>query len=126
MSANTYLPPTIVTPGALLITNITRSNPAVITIIDSVHNTYILGQLVHLTVPPSYGMYQADQLTGQILDIDEDDFTISIDTSDFDAFSMPSIGQQQPASLSPAGARNVQFDNFTNKVPFQSLNNRGN
>lgn len=124
--ANTYLPPVKVIPGALLITNITQANPCVITITDSDLNTYIVNQVVHLTVPSSYGMSQINQLSGQILAIDGTDFTVSIDTTLFDAFVTPSVYQSQPASLSPGGSRNLQYDNNTNQVAFQNLNNIGN
>jgi len=126
MSANTYLPPTPVIPGVLLITNITQTSPMIITIVDSVENTYIPGQLVYLTVPDDYGMFQANGLTGQILDINGLNFTVGINASQFDAFIYPPTGNVKPASLSPAGSRNLQFSNFTNQVPFQSLNNTGN
>lgn len=126
-NANTYLPPTPVTPGMLLITTITQTNPMVISITDSDENTYVVGQLIHLSVPSSYGMYQADQLTGQITAISGTDFTININASQFDAFVVPvGIRKSKPASLSPAGSRNLQFDNSTNSVPFQSSNNIGN
>jgi hypothetical protein len=126
MSANTFLPPTPVIPGFLVITNITQTYPMVITITDSDENTYIVGQLVHLSVPASYGMFQANQLTGEIVAINGTNFSVNINASQFDAFVIPSTGQEQPATLSPAGARNLQYSNSTTRVPFQSLNNQGN
>lgn len=65
MSVNTYLPPSPVVPGFLLISAITQTNPMVVTVVDSFYNTYIVGQLVHLNVPQDYGMVEADQLTGK-------------------------------------------------------------
>ncbi len=126
MSANTFLPPTPVIPGFLLITNITSTNPMIITIVDSIENTYIVGQLVHLSIPASYKMVQANQLTGQITNINGLNFTVDIDASQFDVFIVPPTFTEQPASLSPAGSRNLEFNNFTRRVPFQSLNNVGN
>lgn len=125
-NANTYLPPTVVTPGMLLITNITQTNPMVVTITDSDKNTYIVGQVVHLNVPRTYGMSQADQLLGQITKIDGTNFSLNIDATQFDQFVIPASGKEQPASLAPAGSKNLQFDNSTNQVPFKSLNNQGN
>lgn len=125
-NANTYLPPTVCVPGSLLISNIQRTYPMIVTIINSDRNTYIVGQLVFLTVPATYGMYQANNLTGQIVLIDDDDFYLSIDARGFDVFTAPAGDVVKPASLSPAGARNLQFDNSTNNVPFHSLNNIGN
>lgn len=100
----------------------------VVTIVDSDENTYIVGQLVRLTVPYSYGMFQADQLTGQIIAVNGTNFSLNIDSSQFDAFVVPGAGVAipRPASLAPAGSRNLQFDNTTNQVAFQNLNNEGN
>jgi len=126
MSANIFLPPTPVTPGFLLITNITTTYPMVVSITDSDENTYIVGQAVYLSVPSSYGMFQANTLTGEIVAINGTDFSLNINATQFDTFVTPSVGQPQPATLSPAGSRNLQFDNTTHFVPFQSLDNQGN
>ena len=126
MSANTFLPPTPVTPGFLLIENISRSNPMVVTITDSDENTYIVGQAVYLSVPSSYKMFQANGLTGVITEINVDNFSLDINSTQFDTFVVPSIGQEQPATVSPSGSRNLQFSNSTNRVGFQSLDNVGN
>lgn len=127
--ANTYLPGVIQIPSALLIEDITRSNPMVVTVSvpeDTASNTYIVGQLVRLNVLKPYGMYQANGLVGQIIDIDGLDFSLNIDSTLFDAFVIPSSPVDTPASLSPSGSRNLQYSNLTNQVPFQSLNNIGN
>jgi hypothetical protein len=126
MSANTFLPPSPVIPGFLLITNITTTKPMVITITNSAENTYIVNQLVHLSVPASYGMVQANQLTGQIIAINGVNFTVDIDATQFNPFVIPATGMEQPASLAPAGSRNLTIDNFSRLVPFQSLGNSGN
>lgn len=122
---NTYLPPSPVVPGMLLVTAITNAYPAVITITNSIYNTYIAGQLVHLNIPPAYGMYQADQLTVEILSVDVTGtmFSVDLDTRGFDVFTVPSPFAfpvpSEPASLSPGGANNIYN---TNIVPFHSLN----
>lgn len=129
MSANTYLPGTIITPSSLLITAITQAYPMVITAsVNSVtaSNSYFPGQLIRLTIPPAYGMQQANNLTGKIIAINGLIFSVDIDSTYFDAFSVPSGNVTKPASFAPAGSRNLQFDNYTNNVPFKSLNNIGN
>lgn len=126
MSANTFLPPTPVVPGMLLISAITQAMQMVVTIIDSIYNTYVVGQLVCLTVPSSYGMFQANELTGEILAINGLNFTLNINSSNFDPFVAPSPSlppPSKPASLAPAGSRNI-YNTLTE--PFQSLNNQGN
>lgn len=128
--ANQYLPGVIATPSSLLITDITRSNPMVITVeignSSTESNTYIAGMAVKLFVPISYKMFQADGLIGTITNISGSDFTLNINSSSFDAFVIPSSGET-PASISPAGSRNLQYDNNNIlSVPFKSLNNQGN
>jgi len=116
MANNVYLPPSPVTPPFLLITNITQSPKAVVTV--SIANTYVIGQLCYFSVPFTYGMFQMDGLTGKILDIVGLNFYTNIDSSQFDAFVLPSAGKEKPASLCSAGSRNIY--NFTN-VPFHSV-----
>jgi len=126
---NIYLPGTIAIPSSLDITAITRALQMVVTcVVNSVteSNTYIPGMLVRLTVPNSYGMYQANNLTGQIVFVSGLNFTLNIDSSQFDPFIVPPITAQQPASMSPAGSRNLTYGNSTQNVGFQSLNNQGN
>lgn len=128
---NQYLPGVTVIPSSLLITNITKSLLMVVTVsignLLSVANTYVLGMAVKLFVPINYGMFQADGLVGSILGIDENDFTLDINSSLFDTFSIPNGDFYiTPASISPFGSRNLQYNNETNLVPFQSLNNIGN
>lgn len=128
--ANTYLPGVITTPSSLVVTAATRSYPMVITV--SVENVaevqnYSVGMAVRLFVPRSYGMLQANGLTGTITAISGSDFTLDIDSSLFDAFVTPSSTAPQPASVSPAGSRNLTYTNNTSStVPFHSLNNIGN
>ncbi len=128
--ANNYLPPVIQVPSSLTITAISQSCPMVISVAVSnpstEANTYIAGMAVRLFVPVTYKMIQANNLVGTILSIDGSDFTLSLDSSGFDAFVIPSGNVEQPATLSPNGSRNLQYNNDTNNVPFQSLNNIGN
>lgn len=122
-NSNVYLPPVIQIPSALEITAITQANPMVITTsanTDQINN-YIVGQLVRLTVPQTYGMYQANGLIGQITLVNGSNFTLNIDSSGFDPFVVPSGNVQQPASLAPSGSRNL-----LTPTPFQSYNNIGN
>lgn len=126
---NVYLPGTIAIPSSLVITAITQSFPMVVTcVVNTVTeaNTYIPGMLVRLFVPQSYGMYQANNLTGEILAVNGLNFTLNLNSSGFDPFVVPPSYGQQPASMAPAGSRNLSFSNSTGQVAFQSLNNQGN
>lgn len=127
---NQYLPGVIAIPSSLLITNITQSYPMIVSIevgnTTTAANTYIVGMAIRLFVPRSYGMYQANNLIGTITKIDGLDFTLNLDSSLFDSFVIASGNTEQPASISPYGSRNLQYDNGTRLVPFQSINNIGN
>lgn len=121
MSVNTFLPPSPVVPPFLIITAITNSNPCQVTV--STSNTYVANQLVRFFVPSDYGMSQINGVTGQIISVDVTNliFLVNINTMQFDVFSLPSPGPfvPQPATLSPAGSRNLYN---INQVPFHSLN----
>lgn len=127
---NQYLPPVIQIPSALLITNITKSCPMIVSVAvgnaTTQANTYIIDMAIRLFVPYTYNMHQANGLVGTITAINGLDFTLNIDSSQFDSFIIPSGNVEQPASIAPNGSRNLQYDNRTDLVPFQSLNNIGN
>ena len=127
---NQYLPPVIAIPSSLEITAITQSSPMVITVFIgnpvSEANTYLVGMAVRLFVPQTYKMYQANNLVGTIIEINGSNFTLNIDSSQFDAFIVPSGNTEQPASIAPFGSRNLEYNNQTRLVPYQSLNNLGN
>lgn len=130
--ANQFLPVVNTIPNALVITAITKAMPMVVTttLVNTAPNprvnTYRSGMNVKLYVPKPYGMYQANGLVGTILDVTGNVFTLGLDSSLFDTFTVPVTLVESPASLSPAGSRNLEYDNFTNDVPFQNLNNIGN
>ena len=125
--ANTYLPPTPATPGSLIINAISNTNPMVVLVDPSIENTYQPKQLVKLTIPADYGMGQAANQTYSVLAAGPTALVLDVDSTPFDLFTIPSgILPTMPASLAPAGSRNLQFDNFTNNVPFKSLYNIGN
>ncbi len=127
-NSNQYLPGVIAIPSALQITSISQSYPMVIGIsVNTVvaANTYIAQQLVRLNVPYDYGMFQANGLQGKIITNTGSTLVVDIDSRQFDPFVIPTSGVQ-PASLAPAGSRNLEYNNNTDLVPFQSLNNQGN
>ncbi len=129
---NYLLPGVTQIPSQLIIASISKTLPMIITIVLSAYamtaNTYLPGMAVRLSVPRTYGMYQADGLTGVILAISGSTIVLNIDSTYFDAFVIPTPMPmtEAPASLAPAGSRNLQYNNFTGQVPFQSLNNIGN
>lgn len=119
-NANTYLPPQIVLPRTLVITDISQSNPMVVSV-ESTGN-YVIGQQIKLTIPEGYGMTEANQLNGIIIDIDGLDFVINRDSRAFSAFSLPTPGATN-ATLASAGSLNIYN---TLNVPFHAQSNIGN
>jgi hypothetical protein len=125
---NQYLPGVIAIPSSLLITAMTQSSPLTVsyTVPSSGAFSYTVGQVVKLTVPRTWGMYQANGLQGKIISLGTGTMSLNIDSSLFDAFVYNPTSVESPASLSPAGSQNLSYDNSTDLVPFQSLNNIGN
>ncbi len=123
-----YLAPVIAIPSALEISAISRAFPCVITASPNSDqtNTYIPGQLIRLNVPRSFGMWQIDGKTVQITAVSGSNITVPLDSTNYDAFVIPASTAEQPASLSPAGSRNLTLGNNTIQVPFQNLSNTGN
>ena len=128
---NNLLPGVNTIPNSLIITAITQALPMVVTATLANNapnprvNTYQVGMNVRLYVPPTYGMYQANGLVGTIIGLSGNNFTLALDSTQFDAFSLPVSQVDSPASLAPFGSRNVEYNNSTN-VAFESLNNIGN
>jgi len=77
------------TPAIQELDDISQSNPALVTTVDE--HDYVINQQVQFFIPPQWGMRQLNQLKGYILTIpNPDEFTVGIDTSQFDAFVIPS------------------------------------
>lgn len=129
---NQYLPGVNTVPNSLVIIAITQALSMVVTTTLSNNapnprvNTYRSGMNVRLYVPQTYGMYQANGLVGTILEVNGNDFTLNLDSTLFDAFSVPIKTIGSPPSLAPFGSRNLEYNNLTNNVPFHNLNNIGN
>lgn len=100
-------------PAMRIITAITQSNPAAVT--TSFDHDYITGEIVRIYVPDTFGMRQIDKLTGEITVTATNTFTIDINTTTFDAFSVPS-GNVQYAQVVPIGERNDLLTAATDNV----------
>lgn len=74
-------------PAMRIIAAITNANPAVVT--TTFAHQYITGTIVRLDIPVACGMQQANQMTGTIVVTGTTTFAINIDTTKFDAFSIP-------------------------------------
>ncbi len=97
-------------PAMRIITAITQSNPAVVT--TSFAHNYVTGTIVRLDIPPLDGMQQANQQFGTIVVLSSTTFAIDLDTSKYDAFSIPvtvSPTDQICAQCVPIGEDNGQL-----------------
>ncbi|MDC7243645.1 MAG: hypothetical protein PQJ44_06890 [Sphaerochaetaceae bacterium] len=108
-----------VAPEFLYVTNITQAASAVVTV--STAHSYVVGQKIHLSVPSSFGMVEADQLDVEITAVGTYTLTVDLDSTGFTAFAFPTSASSPTSRLfataSPAGSRNI-YD-VTN-VPFRT------
>jgi hypothetical protein len=104
-----------VDPEFLFITEITQATQAVVRTSVDPTPYYVIGNLIHFSVPPSFGMTEINQLTGKIVAVDATNYTVTvdIDSSAFTTFAFPlstaSPTAQLFATYAPAGSR-TQFD----------------
>src|SRR5258708_20909024 len=107
-----------VDPQYMYITNISQAIQAVVSTSVDPSRYYVVGNKIHLSVPSSFVMTQANQLTGTILavnsvsatgNIGAYNLTVDIDSSAFTAFTFPASALSPTATLfstlSPAGSQ---------------------
>ncbi len=105
------------------ILSITRDeNALVTTTFDGVNpgnHQYSTGLTVRLYVPYGFGMVQANKLEGPITVVNETQFTITIDTTNFDDFVVPDYRPGAfgtPAQVVPIGEINEILTEATQNV----------
>lgn len=86
-------PNPIFQPAMRLISAITNANPAVVT--TTFNHLYISGTIVRLDIPFACGMQQANQQYAPINVLSPTTFSIAIDTTHYDTFSIPSMVSYQ-------------------------------
>ncbi len=129
-----------VDPQYMYITNISQAIQAVVSTSVDPSRYYVVGNKIHLSVPSSFGMTQANQLTGTILavnavsatgNIGAYNLTVDIDSSAFTAFTFPASALSPTATLfstlAPAGSQTsfnpmtqVQTGYEFTKTPFHT------
>lgn len=127
-----------VEPRTMFVTAISKSVNAEITFSQA--HSYVLGQLVHFTVPSTFGMKEMDQLTGRVVTATGVDtptgsgvykLVVNIDSSAFTTFAFPASTSSPTATLfatmSPAGQQVIrnattlaQVGYNTSYAPFHS------
>ena len=94
----------IIQPATRLVTAITNANPAMVT--TSFANQYETGDIVTVVVPYGWGMTQWRSQTGPITVLNTTQFTIPVDSTNFDVFVEPTEfvpGLNMPAMVLPSG-----------------------
>lgn len=87
-------------PSINSITGINNSVNAVITVLNT--NDLTVGQVIRINVPRTYGMLQIDDQIANIVSVGSNSYTVDIDSTNFDTFSVP-ISPEQEALLVPIG-----------------------
>lgn len=97
-------------------------NALVTTTYDGINpgaHQYETGLIARLYVPYGFGMVQANQLYGTITVVNDTQFTITIDTTTFDPFVVPSYNPGHfgtPAQVVPIGEVNELLTEATQNV----------
>jgi len=97
-------------------------NALITTTFDGVNpgaHQYSTGLIARLYVPNGFGMVQANQLQGPITVINSTQFTMPIDTTNFDAFVVPAYQPGSfgtPAQVVPVGEINSILTQATQNV----------
>ncbi len=102
------------TPAINNLDAVTQANPALVTTEDD-HN-YVVNQQVQFFIPPQWGMRQLNTLKGYVVTIPTTTtFTVNINTSQFDAFVVPS----PPATvvINPAQVSGIGGYNYGQSAP---------
>jgi hypothetical protein len=111
-----------VDPEYMFITNISQATQAVVSTSVDPSLYYVVGNKIHFSVPPSFGMKEISQMTGTIIavnavaasgNIGAYNVTVDIDSSAFTAFAFPLSAGSPTAALfatfAPAGSKTA-FD----------------
>lgn len=108
-----------VEPRFLYVTGISQAAQAVVTV--STTHSYTVGDLMHFSIPASFGMVEMNQLTGRIVAIGTYTMTVDINSSAFTAFAFPAntLVPTTPlfATVAMAGQRNTYDVSY---APFHS------
>jgi|SRR5712671_531292 len=106
-------------PAMRIVTAITNAFPAAVT--TSFDHNYVTGTIIRLTIPPGYGMVQANQKFGAIEVTSPTTFNIDIDTIFFDVFVVPVTfpdDRQQAQSVPFAEINSILTAATQNVLPY--------
>ena len=92
-------------PNLQYISDITQSNPAVVTF--TTETNFTVAEWISFRIPPANGMIQLNNQKAQILAIDGTEVTIEVDTTNFYPF-ISVQDNQVPCVAVPAGSGIIQ------------------
>jgi hypothetical protein len=102
-------------PAMRVIANITNSFP--VTITTTFNHQYVTGLIVRIDVPLGLGIQQLNQMFGPITVTGNTTFTLPIDTTNFDAFILPTANSgYQDAQSVPIGEVSSMISAATQNV----------
>lgn len=99
-----------------IIDSITKSNP--VTVTTTFAHQYETGEIVRIVIPPVFGMQQINQQYAAITVTGDTTFTMPIDSTTYDVFSVPSTSplNKQYAQTVPVGELSLQLEGATQNV----------
>jgi hypothetical protein len=108
------------------ILSITQAEQAVVTTtfdgINPGDHQYQTGLTVRLNIPNGFGMAQANQVEGPITVLSSTQFSLPLNTINFDAFVIPSFqpgNNGTPATVTPVGELNdILTESTQNALPY--------
>lgn len=101
----------IYTPYVCDITSIQSVNKTTV-ITTAIPHGFVIGSLVAFSIPKEWGMRQLSGLKGYVLSLTTNTITVTIDSSQFDAFVTPMMSSPtviDPAQAIPAGDANSGY-----------------
>ena len=104
-------------PAMRVITAITNDVNALVT--TSFAHQYQTGLIIRFLIPPNFGMEGLNQLKGIVTVVNDTQFTVDIDTNNFDPFVIPAVfpGRNATSAQSiPVGEVNELLTESTQNV----------
>jgi len=103
-------------PAMRIITAITNANPALVT--TSFANSYVTGTIVRFDIPVGFGMQQLNQQFGPITVVNTTQFTVPIDTTQYDVFVVPGGNEQYAQAVPMAEQASILTAAVQNVLPY--------
>jgi hypothetical protein len=111
--ANVPIEPQFYSPNQFFISNVTRGFTTTVT--ATANMNFVVGQLVRLIIPPSFGIRQLNEQTGYVLSIPAaNQVVLTINSNGYDAFKSSSA-TTQPQIL-PVGDVNSGATNASGRT----------